>query len=321
MSAKTVAGAYRQRQVVLARRIAQQMAVLWRQVDVDNLDASWSRVIARMLALLTGGQALAAGAAEGYLAAVADAQGLAQRGVGSVNPRSFAGVASDGRELRGLLYSPVAAAKIAIRQGHDSAWARRVGALSLDMITRTQIADAGRSSVGVGIVARPQMTGYVRMLNPPSCARCVILAGRWYPYSAGFLRHPNCDCVMIPGVENTVGDLRTDPMRYIRSIDEAERVRILGKAGAQAVADGADLNQVVNARRGMATANVAGRRALITTEGITRRGLAGQRLGAGRGQRVVRLMPEQIYADAERLGWSRDELIRQLVRFGYILMR
>jgi hypothetical protein len=78
---------------------------------------------------------------------------------------------------------------------------------------------------------------------------------------------------------------------------------------------------VVNARRGMQTANIAGGKTLITTEGATRRGLAGQRLGARRGQRVVRLMPEQIYADAARLGWSREEILRQLHRFGYILMR
>jgi hypothetical protein len=34
---------------------------------------------------------------------------------------------------------------------------------------------------------------------------------------------------------------------------------------------------------------------------------------------VVRLTPEALYAEADRLGWSRDELTRQLTRFGYII--
>jgi hypothetical protein len=34
--------------------------------------------------------------------------------------------------------------------------------------------------------------GYIRLLTPPSCARCVILAGRFYRWSDGFKRHPNC---------------------------------------------------------------------------------------------------------------------------------
>src|SRR5690348_18342012 len=36
------------------------------------------------------------------------------------------------------------------------------------------------------------------LLNPPSCQRCAILAGRWYRWSQGFLRHPRCDCVNLP---------------------------------------------------------------------------------------------------------------------------
>src|SRR5690606_23965723 len=33
---------------------------------------------------------------------------------------------------------------------------------------------------------------YVRMLTPPSCSRCTVLAGRWYRKNAGFARHPGC---------------------------------------------------------------------------------------------------------------------------------
>jgi hypothetical protein len=77
---------------------------------------------------------------------------------------------------------------------------------------------------------------------------------------------------------------------------------VFGQAGAAAIRDGADLGQVVNARRGMYTA--AGRS--LTVESTTRRGVAPGK---------VRLMPEQIYREARG---DRDEAIRLLKRFGYL---
>jgi len=64
-----------------------------------------------------------------------------------------------------------------------------------------------------------------------------------------------------------------------------------------------------------------------STVGTTRRGLAGQRLGEfekRRGDRYrrtkrLRLTPEQIYLDADRLGLDRDATIGLLKLHGYIL--
>jgi len=61
------------------------------------------------------------------------------------------------------------------------------------------------------------------------------------------------------------------------------------------------MSRVVNARRGMFTAG--GLR--LTREATTRRGIG----------LPTRLMPEQIYREAS----SRDEAIRLLRRFGYIV--
>lgn len=109
-------------------------------------------------------------------------------------------------------------------------------------------------------------------------------------------------------------------------MDAAEQDRVFGKAGAEAIRDGADMAKVVNARRGMTTASVYGREVLITTEGTTVRGDFGRARRDGPliqrpGQRVrstarVRLMPEQIYLEA---AGDRDEAVRLLRRFGYIL--
>jgi hypothetical protein len=128
---------------------------------------------------------------------------------------------------------------------------------------------------------------------------------------------------------------------------------VFTKAGAEAIRLGADIGQVVNARRGafglstagarvtaaearmlrggrdvgrLETRNVFGRDLYVTTEATTTRGAAGVRLGAREDRvktkgarytsaRAPRLMPESILKIA---GNDRDEALRLLKRFGYI---
>src|SRR6185437_3091389 len=96
----------------------------------------------------------------------------------------------------GLLYGPVISTKEYIGGGMATETAMVAGRKSLETIMRTMIADAGRQAAGVDTAAR-RGTGYVRMLNPPSCSRCVVLTGKFFRYNQGFLRHPRCDCVQI----------------------------------------------------------------------------------------------------------------------------
>lgn len=134
-----------------------------------------------------------------------------------------------------------------------------------------------------------------------------------------------CDCVHIPAREDTADDLRTDPKRFFDSLGQAEQDRVFTRAGAEAIRLGADIGQVVNARRGMTTATVQGREVLATTEGTTTRSRTGVNLGAAdstqqAGDRYrratrVRLMPESIIAQA---AGNRDEAIRLLRRYGYL---
>jgi hypothetical protein len=271
---------------------------------------------------------------------------------GLVVADALAGIASDGRDLVTLLDQPAITTLTALGSGVPQARAMTAGYATLDMAVRTQVADAGRVADQVAIAARPR-TGYVRMLNPPSCSRCVVLAGRWYRWNQGFRRHPRCDCTHVPSREDTAGDLRTDPRGYFDSLDRAEQDRIFTQAGAESIRLGADIGQVVNARRGAAglapagaritaeearalrggrvvgrltPVDVFGRPLLVTSEGITTRGLAGARLGARetglktsgrryRSARAPRLMPESILQVADG---NRDEAIRLLRRFGYI---
>lgn len=290
----------------------------WRAVDPEHIGESWTEALADLGPVVTSGQARAALSGSAYSAMSLAEQGVYIPPLDFVDPNAFAGYASDGRGLQGLLYAPATSAKSMIGAGATAAVALRSAAGTLDRILSTVVADAGRQAAGADVVQRPDV-GYVRMLNPPSCSRCVVLAGRFYRWNAGFDRHPGDDCVHVASAAGSTAAARTeglidDPYEYFQGLDGAAQDRIFTKAGAQAIRDGADISQVVNARRGM-TPN-----GHFTVEGTSRRGHAAQ--GLKRGQR--RLTPEGIYENAERFGGRteaerREYALRELRTHGYIL--
>lgn len=225
-------------------------------------------------------------------------QGIDPDAEAEVRARSLTFVASDGRSLDGLM---------------DYARSPEVTRQMFDRIVLTQLSDVTRSASALGSAVRPAVTGYVRMLESPSCSRCVVLAGKFYRRNAGFKRHPRCDCRHIPSTENVAGDLRTDPDAYFASLSKSEQDRAFTAAGAEAIRNGADVAKVVNARRGMSTAQtVTGRRRLVKRD-VLGRPMYTTTEGGRRG--LVRLMPESI---VELAGGDRRELLRLLKSHGYI---
>lgn len=287
---------YRQQQRLTALTVAAARRE-WQRLGVEDFDATWRVVGARLTTIVTAAQAAAAADGGRYVSAAVAELGLPSAAAGDVVPAAFAGEASDGRPLDSLLYQPVIQTRARMARRGLSLGAALAGAqTTLDVIVRTQVADAARQASGVAIAARPGVAGWVRMLNLPSCERCAVLAGKWFRWNEGFSRHPRCDCRHIPASEDMAGDLRTDP----RAAIEAGQVRGLSQADTKAILDGADVGQVVNAKRGMYTADVGGRPVKSTRE------------GAGR---ALRLRPEEIY---RQVGADRGEAIRLLSRNGYL---
>ena len=307
---------YRQQQRTTVATIAATRRA-WGGMGQD-FDASWRTVGPRLVLLTAAAQLGAARDGVDYIPRVLAETGQVDDPVAAVNPRAFAGVAGDGRPLGSLLYGAVVSAKTARVQ--SSGAALLAGRAWLDMAVQTAVADADRGAVGAGIAARPRVRGYVRMLNLPSCSRCAVLAGKWFGWNKGFQRHPRCDCRHIPAPESMAGALTTDPRKAI----EAGQVTGLSRADRRAIVeDGADVGQIINAQRGMQTAQVAGRTVKLTTEGTTVRGSFGRQFASTAqrppGERyrratVPRLRPETIYAEAK----DRADAIRLLTRFGYL---
>lgn len=362
------------RQQLLAGSALRAARRAWARHDPSQ-PRSWDRPRRRLLASLTAVQVSAAADAERYVGEALDEQGVVDDPAALVNATAYAGIASDGRSLDTLLDTPTAHVADQLAAGAAPAAAAQTGQGALERIVATQVADAGRAAVAAAITARPRVSGYVRMLNPPSCARCAVQAGKWFRYNQGFQRHPHCDCRHIPAREDTADELTTDPRAYFESLPTAEQMAeryphltvrmrretglysredVFGRGGAEAIAAGADVGQVVNARRGM---YVAGGRA-FTREGVTRKGVAGARMLTGdptryavdryeaarlaeatgvvreyqrtqrlrngrqvtqtvriRGAKTARPMPEQIIADAD----DRAHAVELLRRFGYLL--
>lgn len=272
-------------------------------------------------------QVASASLADPYLNDVLEAQGADTQADTRIVPQTFADLADGGGSwLQLLVFAPNS---VRDRGTIEESWTRFQ--FVANSIVKTGLDDVGRSSVQTAMQARPAVKWYVRMLRGKTCARCAILAGRRYKRSVAFDRHRNCDCIHIPAAEDAKG-WTTDTKRYFRALSKDDQDQLFTKAGAEAIRLGADPSQVVNAHKGVWTPTAYGTQVQATLEGTTKRGIAGQRLGEEgfakttglkssryAHSRTPRLMPEEIFLQAERLGWDRAEVLRQLQRFGYLL--
>lgn len=308
---------------------------LWRRVG-DDFEPGFAAVLPNLLAVTDTAQLRVARGAVGYIPDVLEETGqsryLSAR-AGDVVPEAFVGVDGSGRPTDGLLYGGVVRARTAVAEGATTAQALTSAGAFLATAVGTLLSDTGRAAEVVGM-ATHRVGGYVRMLVPPSCSRCAVLAGAWYADSVAFQRHPGCDCRHIPASEGVGSELTVDSRAYFDSLSPEDQNKIFTNAGAEAIREGADVNQVVNARRGMKKAQIGGREVLTTSEGTTRRGFAYQylspsretdvrgsitRFGESRRTRYMqanrpRMMPETLKA----VSTDREDFIRLLRANGFL---
>lgn len=283
-----------------------------------NFDSSWGMIAGNITAIISMSQRDSARRSRDYFVNVLEATGQpVNLGGGLPNIDAFVGVNGDGRLIDDAMYGAVIRAKSNIKAGGTVATALQSGGKWLNQASGFALADTCRA---VNRVQFPSMKvgGYVRVLTAPSCARCAILAGKRYYSDTAFLRHPRCDCQHLPASEEVAEDMLFNAEEYFDSLSPEMQDKHFTKDGAEAIRNGADINQVVNARRGMyTTVTPSGRRVLsrdpsgnyTTTEGITRRGFY------GRGSKSPRLMPEQI----QEIAGDRDEYLSLLRRYGYLI--
>lgn len=252
-------------------------------------------------------------------AAVQTMAGLAEAPP-QVNPRAFAGVSSAGFSLAEPLVATIDYRVSAPVEPVPAPWWEADAEsfiAEVEQLIASEVADAGRSAFQAELFVGPDWTNYVRVLAPPSCKRCAILAGRIYRDLDGFDRHPECDCQHWP-VDSWEEAEREGLVTSFETLFERGQVRGLSEADTQAIRDGADPVQVVNATAGTRqpgitnalTTEVFGRRVKATTYGTTKRS-AWRRANPSR---PVRLRPESIY----RFARDREDALRLLRLYGYL---
>lgn len=243
---------YRTQQRVSAAT-ASSVLKLWRRLGAD-FSSEWVEVRPRLLQAWQAGRVVAVKRAMPYTAAVLVETGQVAPAEGRLNPDRFVVTAPDGRPMWSLADEYVIAAKVAVAGGASSAEALQQAGVKLTSAVLTTMADTRRQVYQADIIQRPKLSGYARMLNPPSCSRCIVLAGKHYRWNQGFLRHPRCDCMHIPASESIAGEFRVDPRAYFDSLSKAEQDRAFTIDGAKAIRDGADISRVENVRmRGLST--------------------------------------------------------------------
>lgn len=305
----------------ITQSVVGAVQALWTDVTPDRILAAMQGEVGRqILNAVIAGQLSAAQGAQAFVTSAMLAQGAGVAQVAKLNPGALAGIASDGRPLATLLYVPAISTAQALQMGMTPASALAHGLSQMATMVATQIADTARTATSVAMTAEPRCISYVRVVKLPACSRCIILAGRQYSYSEGFKRHPKCDCGMEPMSDQEWRE-SASPEDLFKAMSPEERRKRFGTAGAVAIEEGADMGQIVNARRGMSTTTTGKK---VTREGTTKRGIGGKALNSGfqkeAGKRYMRarearLMPEQILKNAHG---NRELQIALLTKHGYI---
>lgn len=305
----------------ITQSVVSAVAGLWRDADPGRiLSAMQGETGRQILAAVIAGQLSAAQGAQAFVTGAMLAQGAGSGLLGTLNPGALAGIASDGRPLASLLYLPAITTTQALQAGLPVEVAAVRGLAQMAAMVSTQVADSARTATSVAMAADSKCISYVRVVRLPACARCILLSGKQYSYSTGFKRHPRCDCGMEPMSDSQWKEQPT-PADLLKQMSPEDQHKRLGAAGVKALAEGADLAQIVNARRGMVT-TANGKQ--VTTEGTTRRGIGGKALEADfvktansryMRSREARLMPEQILSQASG---DRALQVALLRKHGYI---
>jgi hypothetical protein len=153
------------------------------------------------------------------------------------------------------MYTAVLTTKAAISSGRSLYDSFNLGMHALTVVVGAAVQDAGRMADITAMNAKTY-TRYVRAAGGACCSRCAVLLGMASARDA-FLRHVCCQCTAMPvevtrdGRDGRVpAGFFSSPGEFFDSLSKEEQDARFTKAGAEAIRQGADVSQVVNARRG-----------------------------------------------------------------------
>lgn len=281
----------------------------WKKVNPGSIVSSWSSLSTAIVAAVMVAQSKSIQSGDSALDVAFNDQNIDPLDA-RLRPGAIVGtMPATGATLDAALAGVAFHTLDHIGRGYSTNEAMQSGLVDLSQVVQYAVADASRASAQIRVGSTKQKVGYVRMASLGCCSRCSVLAGQYYAWNKGFLRHPHCRCVHIPASESMADTYATDPHEAFDALSPSEQDRIYTKSGAEAIRNGADMNQVVNARRGM---TASGR---FTSEGSSKRGYFRITSDAGKaGKR--RLSVDELL---RRSGQSKERFIGLLDEYGYFV--
>lgn len=168
----------------------------WRGVDLNDLDASFVRVLDIMELVVTSLQRESVRLADLYVAAFLTAElgeSVSPRGL---DPARFAGTTRDGRPVRDVLALGLTSTLIARGNGRASPLAS--GLARSVRAARTETVDAARRAQAELTDADPRTQGWRRVSSGDPCGACLGLAGARFSDGHLFELHGACRCTAEP---------------------------------------------------------------------------------------------------------------------------
>lgn len=238
----------------LAAQAATSLAILWDGIDADAISDSWQARLPTAVEIVALQSLTASSGAGRYVA-----QTVADAGADPAAARIVTSKLVDPAVIERQLWVPMLRSLYRISQGQSVTDALLAGRSLAATIGAQTTRDTAREAVEIAMVTEPRVDGYVRYLVAPSCGRCAVLAGRVYPWSSGFARHPNCDCQHRPIVDNERPEARSavegTPDGYFNSLSEPEQNKYFGADAAEKIREGESISKAVNADRDMWRSN------------------------------------------------------------------
>lgn len=279
----------------------------WKKVNPGSVVSSWEMLMPSTIGAVMLAQTDTITSNENYIDFAFNDQNIDGLD-GSLRPGSIVGtMPATGATLEAAFAGVAYHALDRIGRGRSTNEALQAGMIELSHLVQYAVADTSRAASSVRIGTAPTQIGYVRVASAGCCARCAVLAGRYYEWNTGFLRHPACKCLHFPSTAVGAAESATDPYAAFEALSRQEQDRIYTKAGAEAIRNGADMNQVVNSRRGM---TASGR---FTSEGSGRRGFYRGTAAGQAGKR--RLSVNEIMRRAKG---NKERFASMLTDYGYL---
>lgn len=205
-------------QLQVVRTVQAQTVVLWRMIDMRDLDASAQAWAALQLQLILTGRAASVNVAQQYLAAYRAAE------IGAAGTPVVVPPPSRDAIVTSLRVTGPVTAKRSVGLGRTVERASRDALASVLGASQRHVLDGGRSAIDAAVKSDRLATGWARTVGGEGCAFCLMLASRGPVYgsedTADFQPHDECGCQPEPAYEGTNYRLPESSQRAANLWDE-----------------------------------------------------------------------------------------------------